>query len=930
MGLPQNRVETTAEIADTNVMKKKTSAPLRDTDFVATHGIALIALVWCVLRAWQWVFVPVSPQQDALVYFNDASAWLRGLKPYVQFPLEYPPGALPVWIVPRWFTDDFQTFRKAYAAWMLCFDAATLALVWRAARLAGVGKRAQVGAGLLYAVGTAALGSLLLQRYDSVLGFAIMAWWVAAQQPRTRWLADCMIAVGIWVKLMAALVVPVYALFLWFDTPPRQRKSQLAKRAACLAGGTAILFLPFYMQAGDKLASFFQYHRDRGVQLETAYASFFLLLKPILPNVVNVAAQYGAIEIMHPWAATFARLAGWLTVGALLFTVVRFAQRFRDAQHSTRQSLLLEGAVAMLMGFMAFNKVTSPQYLLWLAPLAAVLAQQGSGARHAWRLAALSVVFVGTGLTWLFYYPQLFAMERWPSVVMAVRNLALGALWVSLLWPAWPRMERRWQAWSTPAATGKVALTAAALLAAWAFCVNLSPTPGDDVWLRLAEGESIIRQHQLGTFGVAENHLVVPHAWVASALLYVITQAFGHAAISWLGAVLACLTLACMVASAPRSGSLGFTRLAALAMAAYVVFLRTLNWPDAISLLLVAALVWILENWRAGGRAWAALPLLQLLWINTDPQAVAGPVLVAVLAGVTRATQPSKRASALRLLGAAGAMGLATCINPDGWAVLGRTDVLFGNPYARAWLWQWASPFGQSIWLYWPWLFVALLMFTALGLAARVGQRPWADGAQVLFAVAFAYQASTWVGLAVIVVWPALVRGLEACLALCALQGNQRSGLGAWAANALAGLLLVNAITYGYGVSDGEHRVPLRDGMGGDLPYGAMDTLRALRVQGLVFNELTDGALVMNKLAPQLRPVIDSRIELYSAEALQQYQAAYSDPRALQPFLEHYHVNAVLLHRARATAPVMQWLAQDPHWVKVGDVDNRTLFVRQS
>lgn len=923
-------------------MKKKPTTPPREPDFIARHGLVLMGLLWCVLRAWQWVFVPTSPQQDVTAYFTHASQWLDGLTPYVQFQLEYPPGALPVWVVPRFFASTFEGYRKAYAAWMLCFDAATLVLVCRATSSlvrgdAVANKRAQVSAGLLYSLATAMLGSLLLQRYDPVLGFLLMAWWVAAQKPQRRWWADVLLAVGIWVKLMAVLVVPVYWLYVWASDTRSQRKQGLVnatvawvkasgwQRGAVLAGATAALFLPFYLKAGDQLGSFFAYHRDRGLQLETSYASFFLLLKPFLSDPVNVAAQFGAIEVVHPWTTAVAKGAGVLAAAGLLLTMARYAQHFWEGEADDQSGLLLDGATAMLLGFMGFNKVVSPQYLLWLAPLAAVVVQRGNAGERAWRLATMSVIFVATGLTWLFYYPQLFAMERWPSVVMAVRNIALVALWITLLWPHWPRLTAWWQRWNTPAVRTKASLGAAALLGAWAFCINLSPTPGDDVWLRLAEGAGIASQHRLTAFGVAENALAVPHAWVASALLYQVVQTLGNNAISWLGAVLACITAVLMAVTPSLAGRFSFMRLAALATAGYVVFLRTLNWPDAISLVLVATMVWALHHWRGGVKQLGWFLPLQVLFINTDPRAIIGPLLVAAT-GLATCIDARHRQRGVQLVGCAAAMVAVSCINPDGLAALGRGDVLFGNIYARTWMWQWASPFGQSIWSYWPWLFAAMLLFTALGLAARIGERPWVDAAQVLVAVALASQASTWVALAAVIVWPVLARGLDACLKLCAPNTDAPP----WAAVAMGLVLLINAITYGYGVSDADHRTPLRDGMGGDLPYGAVDTLRDMHVHGTLFNEYTDGALVMNKLAPQLRPVLDSRVELYPPQLLQDYQSAYTDARSLGPFLERYHVTAVLLHKARAYAAVMQWLERDPHWVKVRDIDNRALFVRQS
>ena len=79
---------------------------------------------------------------------------------------------------------------------------------------------------------------------------------------------------------------------------------------------------------------------------------------------------------------------------------------------------------ASVAGFLAFTKVLSPQYLVWLVPLAPF----GGIAACALLVAALVLA-----QTWYFHYHSLWAVG--PQVwTLLARNLVLVALYAILLW----------------------------------------------------------------------------------------------------------------------------------------------------------------------------------------------------------------------------------------------------------------------------------------------------------------------------------------------------------------------------------------------------------------------------------------------------------------------------------------------------------------
>jgi hypothetical protein len=91
--------------------------------------------------------------------------------------------------------------------------------------------------------------------------------------------------------------------------------------------------------------------------------------------------------------------------------------RVRDAR--ARLPLAFAAAVA---GFLAFTKVFSPQYLVWLVPLV-VLA-------GSWVAVSLTAVSLVLAQAWFFHYHALFRLA-WPTWLLLVRDvLVLGAFLV--------------------------------------------------------------------------------------------------------------------------------------------------------------------------------------------------------------------------------------------------------------------------------------------------------------------------------------------------------------------------------------------------------------------------------------------------------------------------------------------------------------------
>ncbi len=118
-----------------------------------------------------------------------------------------------------------------------------------------------------------------------------------------------------------------------------------------------------------------------------------------------------------------------LAATALLVRALRHGQRTGGAE---RTELLLAGTLTLVSVFIVFNKVGSPQFMVWLGPAVAL------GLVHhwrSWRTPAIMLIAIAV-LTFFIYplfYTELSHDNPAMALVLTVRNALLVVL---MLWSA--------------------------------------------------------------------------------------------------------------------------------------------------------------------------------------------------------------------------------------------------------------------------------------------------------------------------------------------------------------------------------------------------------------------------------------------------------------------------------------------------------------
>ena len=337
-----------------------------------------------------------------------------GLLPYRDFGFEYPPGALPALVLPALVTDSLAAFRAVFVAELaLVGTLAVLALDW-ALRSAGRGGRDRAAALGVVAFVPLLLGGVVLTRFDLVPAALVAAGAGLMASGRLR-AAALVVGAGIAVKLYPVVLVPLLAVAAW-----RRAGRREALAVAGLAALPAVLvYLPFLVVAPEGVLDSFGRQLGRPLQIESLGAGFLLALHHALGMSLDWASGSGSQNLTGRAADGLAVAQGIAQVVALVLVWWGFARGPATVER------LLRFSAAALVAFVAFSKVLSPQFLVWLVLLVPLV----GGARSR---AALWLTVLACALTAAWFPARYWDLVRefdpLASWLVLLRGLTLVAL----------------------------------------------------------------------------------------------------------------------------------------------------------------------------------------------------------------------------------------------------------------------------------------------------------------------------------------------------------------------------------------------------------------------------------------------------------------------------------------------------------------------
>jgi uncharacterized membrane protein len=344
--------------------------------------------------------------------------------PYRDFFMEYPPGALTVFLPPAAFGSSH--YNAAFKCLMALCGIATLLLVAFLMVRLGVSTARLWAAVLLFALSPVALGPISLNTYDAwpaLLTVTALTLLLAGRDVA----AFALLGAAFAAKVYPVVLIPPAAIFVW-----RTRGRPLALRALGTFAGVSVLFVvPFLVLAPHGLAQSFRAQAARSLQVESlggsmlAVADRLGLYSATVVHRTGHAISYDLVGSLPETLAVLSSIAQALAVVAVAW----FYLRGRDDPRR-----LAVACAASVAGFLAFTRFFSPQYLVWVAPFALLLEPP------EWVLTAAALVLAQV---WFFHYRDVFSLGGyvWLVLVRDLLVLALFALALVLLRRSAPEDE---------------------------------------------------------------------------------------------------------------------------------------------------------------------------------------------------------------------------------------------------------------------------------------------------------------------------------------------------------------------------------------------------------------------------------------------------------------------------------------------------------
>jgi predicted membrane-bound dolichyl-phosphate-mannose-protein mannosyltransferase len=403
---------------------------------IVAGSMALFAASWVILDllASRAVFGALIIT-DAPVYFDFMTRIASGLVPYRDFPLEYPPGALPAFIIP-WLVSGAnpEAYATAFQNLMLgCGLAAVAFEGFALIRLGASWTRLTLALGFT-AITPLLLGPVILSHFDMLPAMITVAA-IAAFAARHERLAAVAIGLGALVKVYPIVLLPVLFLYVW---------RRAGRREAWIVGATTaitmgLVLLPFVLVGPAGIWDALVRQASRPLQAESLGAALLFVQRGLTNGTIVVESSSGSQNIAGPTGSLLATIE---TVVLVLSLLAVWAWFWRGRPEPRR---LVQASVASVVAYVAFGKVLSPQYLVWLIPLVPLVA----GRRGVVASAIVGFAFL---LTESYFPKRYFSLvndgDLGVATTVLVRDGALVALFAATALPLqrmWLRSHAAWE-----------------------------------------------------------------------------------------------------------------------------------------------------------------------------------------------------------------------------------------------------------------------------------------------------------------------------------------------------------------------------------------------------------------------------------------------------------------------------------------------------
>jgi hypothetical protein len=260
------------------------------------------------------------------------------------------------------------------------------------------------------------LGPVAVSRIDSVSAALAILGLVAINRNSTG-IAAALFTIAGWIKIWpVALFAAMIAVF--------KNKMQAVVVATIISASIIGIGL---LAGGTKVFGFVLQQQERGIQIESVMATPWMWLAKFGSANIFFDDDILTNQVSGPLVQELAAVSNYLLVAALGITAFLAVRAVRAGRN--RNQVFVLAALTGVLDLIVFNKVGSPQFMIWLAvPLVALVFFSTNKSKVA--LAMGAAILLLTQLVYPVFYIELLGLESMPLGLLTVRNLLLVALLV--------------------------------------------------------------------------------------------------------------------------------------------------------------------------------------------------------------------------------------------------------------------------------------------------------------------------------------------------------------------------------------------------------------------------------------------------------------------------------------------------------------------
>jgi uncharacterized membrane protein len=270
---------------------------------------------------------------------------------------------------------------------------------------------------IFYTLAILSIGPIITSRLDIIPAIATLGavYYFIDGKHKTAFI---LLAAGTCIKIYPVILVPFFLIYLFLN---RQRQNAI-NGIGCFAAACLIVIIPVLILSPDGLWHSLIYHAERGLQIESTYASVIELIHAAGNLPITIVHNYGSSNLASPLADSMAK-ASFFIMAPALTAVYWLFYKHTGNRHSDNEMIITYSLLAILV-FILTNKVFSPQYLIWLLPF--IVLATG-------RFKNISMLlFIMASLMSIFIYPQhyksLESNTLYTVAMLVMRNAILVVL----------------------------------------------------------------------------------------------------------------------------------------------------------------------------------------------------------------------------------------------------------------------------------------------------------------------------------------------------------------------------------------------------------------------------------------------------------------------------------------------------------------------